>query len=117
MEYEIQFLKALALTLVVELLVLFVLFKTIYKETKVSNGLLLLTGVVPSMATLPYLWFIIPLFVHNHLVYMVICELSAVMVEWLIIQGLLRIPYGKALLVSFLCNAISFSIGLLIPLH
>lgn len=114
MEYEFSFLKALLLTIAVETAVLFLLFHTIFKSEKPVRWLLLLTGVVATMATLPYLWFIIPMFIHSKLWYNVVCESLAVVVESFIILGLLRIKYPKAFLVSLICNMASYGVGWLI---
>lgn len=114
MEYEFSFLKALLLTIAVETAVLFVLFHTIFKNEKPVSWLLLLTGVVATMTTLPYLWFIIPMFIHSKLWYNVVCESLAVVVESVIILGLLRVKYPKAFLISLICNMASYGIGWLI---
>lgn len=114
MEYEINFLKALLLTIAVETVVLFLLFHTLFKSEKPVGWLLLLTGTLATLATLPYLWFIIPLFIHSKLWYNLVCESLAVIVESVIILGLLRVRYPKALLVSLICNMASYGIGLLI---
>lgn len=117
MEYEIGFLKALLLTIIVETAVLFLLFKLYFKTLKISNWILLLTGILATLATLPYLWFIFPLFIHVKLWYIVVSELSAIVIESVIILGLLKINYPKALLVSFVCNATSYLIGLWISFY
>src|SRR5690242_4457960 len=114
MEYEINFLKALLLTITIETAVLFLLFHTIFKTGKPVNWLLLLTGVTATLATLPYLWFILPIFIHSKLWYNIVCESLAIAVESVIILGLLRIKYPKALLVSLICNMASYLTGLLI---
>jgi hypothetical protein len=116
MEYEIHFLKALLLTITIETAILFLLFKVFYKTLKVSNWILLLTGIVASFSTLPYLWFIIPLFIKTKISYIITCEISAVFIESIIILGLLRINYAKAIITSIACNMTSFLIGLLIKL-
>lgn len=116
MDYEISFLKALFLTIVVETSVLFLLFKMFYKTLKVSNWILLLTGILCSFSTLPYLWFILPLFLKTKMLYVISSEVSAVLIESVIIWGLLRINYAKAIIVSIACNMSSFFIGLLVRL-
>ena len=113
MEYELNFLKALLFTISIETAVLFVFFKLFYRSLKIKNWLLLLTGILTSFSTLPYLWFILPLFIHKKLYYIIVSELSAIIVESFIILGLLRINYAKALIVSVACNMTSFLIGLL----
>jgi hypothetical protein len=116
MDYELSFLKALFLTIFIETSVLFLLFKIVYRTSKINNWILLLTGILASMATLPYLWFIIPLFVKTRLYYIVIGEVSVTAIESIIIWGILRTNYTKALIASVLCNTTSFLIGLFIHL-
>jgi hypothetical protein len=114
MEYELDFLKALFLTIFVETAVLFLLFCSLLKKEKPANWLLLLTGIVTTMATLPYLWFVIPLFIQSKLWYNLVCESLAVVVESVIILGLLKVKFPKAFLISFICNMVSYLTGLLI---
>lgn len=114
MDYEILFLKALLLTITIETIVLISLFKLFYKTKAIKLWLLILTGIVTSFATLPYLWFIIPVFIKNRMNYMIISEVAAVVIESFIILGLLRICYKKAILVSTICNMSSFLVGLII---
>ena len=114
MEYEFNFLKALLLTISIETAVLFLLFKVFYKTLNRSNWMLLLTGILATFATLPYLWFILPLFIHAKLWYIVVSELSAIVVESVIILGVLKIDYSKAMQISIICNTCSYLVGLLI---
>jgi len=112
MEYEINFLKALLLTITIETAVLFLLFKVVFKTLRPGNWLLLLTGILATLATLPYLWFILPLFIQSKLGYILVSELSAILVESVIILGLLKINLQKVVLVSLVCNMSSYLIGL-----
>ena len=114
MGYEFNFLKALLLTITIETAVLFLLFKVIYKTLKMSNWILLLTGILATFATLPYLWFILPLFIHSKLWYIIVSEGLAISIESVIILGLLKINYPKAMLISVICNTSSYLVGLLI---
>ena len=116
MEYEFNFLKALLLTISIETAVLFFLFKVFYKTLKQSNWILLLTGILATFATLPYLWFILPLFIHAKLWYIIVSEVSAIVIESVIILGLLKINYSKAMLISLICNSSSYLVGLLVNL-
>jgi hypothetical protein len=117
MEYEFGFLKALLLTIVIETSVLILLFRMVFKTLQAGLWILLLTGIVATMATLPYLWFIVPLFVHSKFWYIIVCEGFAVGMESVVIMGMLRINYFRALLISFICNAVSYSTGLLINFY
>lgn len=116
MYYELSFLKALMLTIFIETSVLFLLFKIVFRISGINNWILLLTGILPSMTTLPYVWFIMPAFVKTRLYYLVISEVSVTAIESLIIWGILRTNYTKALIASIVCNTTSFLIGLLINL-
>ena|ERR1035437_6423634 len=116
MYYELSFLKALILTIFIETSVQFLLFKTVFRSSGIKNWLLLFTGILASMTTLPYVWFIMPAFIKTRLYYLVISEVSVTAIESLIIWGILRINYTKALITSIVCNATSFLIGLLINL-
>jgi len=114
MVYEIEFLKALLLTISIETAMLFLLVKVFFKNPDCSNWLLLLTGTLASFATLPYLWFILPLFIKTRIYYIIIGELSVVLVESVIIKGVLKTVYKESLIISVLCNLASFLTGLLI---
>ncbi|MFV0419217.1 MAG: hypothetical protein ACK5KT_10870 [Dysgonomonas sp.] len=116
MEYEILFLKSLALTIFIETIVLIVFVRYILKQNEVKIPYLILTGLVASFATLPYLWFILPYFIEQRTAYIILGESFVTLVETFIIGAILRIGFTKALLCSFVCNLISFSIGLLISL-
>jgi len=110
--YEIEFLKALLMTISIETIVLILISKTVYKRDNISYWILAICGVVASMATLPYLWFILPVFVKSKLWYKVVSELTAFILEIFIIKGFLRVDFKKSTVLSFACNLISYVIGL-----
>jgi hypothetical protein len=114
MAYEMSFLKALLFTVGIETFVLFILFKVVFKSPDIKGWLLLLTGILTSFSTLPYLWFIFPLFLKERLTYTVVSEVTAILVESVIVYGILKISYKKSLIASFACNMASFLAGLLI---
>ena len=114
MDYEISFLKALILTIVIETTVLFLMYKLVFKTLAIKNWLILLTGILATFSTLPYLWFILPLLIKTKLYYIIVSEVSAVLIESVIILGLLRINYKKALIISITCNMSAFLTGLII---
>lgn len=110
----VNFLKALFITILVELIVLFILFRTKYKALNIKTYLLLAVGILASLSTLPYVWFVLPIFIKTNLIYIITSELSVIIIESLLIFGILRIDYKKALIVSIICNVTSFLIGLAI---
>jgi len=113
MQYEHLFLFSLFLTLIIEIPVLFLIIKYFFK-IKVKNSLLLFTGFLCSFATLPYIWFIFPLFLKTYLSYTIIGELIVFLLESIILYFMLDLNIKKALTASFICNFISFTLGLII---
>jgi len=116
MIYEYQFLQSLLLTFVVETAVLFTIARFFLKITdkRISNSLLFFTGFICSFATLPYLWFILPLFLKTRMPYVILGEFFVVMVESVIIFYVLKLSFRKSFIISFICNASSFLVGLII---
>ena len=114
MNYEITFLKALALTILIETSVLLILIKIRFRQFNLKIWIILLAGITASFATLPYLWFIIPLWIKTKLYYVIFSEGLAIVLESFILYGILRIKYSYALGLSAACNIISWLIGLLI---
>lgn len=116
MIYEIQFLFSLLLTIIIETVILFIVIRRLLKITNksISNNILFFLGSFCSFSTLPYLWFLLPFFIHNYFYYVLIGEIFVIILESFIYYFILNIGYKKAFIVSFLCNLISFLIGLLI---
>ena len=114
MDYELMFLKALSLTIFIETLVITVFFRLIIKRKEIEISKLLTTGIIASFATLPYLWFIFPIYIDHKICYAIIGESFAVLVETFIIGAILRTKFSTSFLCSFTCNMVSFLIGLII---
>jgi hypothetical protein len=114
-QYELKFLFSLFLTIVSECTLLIVLIRfRFFKELKKhSLGSILLIFGLASAATLPYLWFVLPAFLHNKVMFHIIGELSVVLAESLIYFVVFKIDYKRMLLLSFLCNLFSYLIGLM----
>jgi len=116
MLYEYLFLEALLFTVFIESLVLFLIIRLIFriKQKKISSKILLFTGILCSFATLPYLWFLLPLFFHSYLAYVIFGEIIVFILESTIYYFVLGINMKNAAFVSFACNAASFLLGLII---
>ena len=114
MDYEFIFLKSLTLTILIETFVIIIYFRFIIKLKDIEIPKLLITGLIASFATLPYLWFVFPIYIDQKIWYMIIGESFAVLVETIIIGAILRTKFITSLLCSLTCNAISFLIGLII---
>lgn len=116
MDYEISFLKSLLLTVSIEIFVILLLSKTLYRRDAIPFKRIILTGIIASMATLPYLWFIFPLFLKTKLLYQLISEITAILIETLIVWGILKTTIKKSFIISLICNMTSYSLGLIIRL-
>lgn len=114
MDYELLFFKSLFLTVSIETVVLCLFFRLVFKLENTSIDRLIVTGIIASMTTLPYLWFILPNYVDQKIWYVLIGESFAVLIETLIIGVILRLNVIKSFLSSLTCNMISFITGLII---
>lgn len=111
LSYERRFLLALLLTWLIELPVLFLLARYVFKVHRVSAWRILGAGLLASGLTLPYLWFLLPsILTTANGIYL--GEVLVFLVEALLYRWLLGLSYTKALLLSFTANAISFLLGL-----
>ena len=113
MSYEDSFLQSLALTVFIESIVLWIMVTRIYKW-EIPLKTILFTGIIASFATLPYVWFILPVFIPIHWMYIMVAESFAVIAETFILKEVLRINIIPAFITSLVCNMVSFGIGLLV---
>jgi len=112
MAYEQMFLNALFLTLITEVPVVFVVSRYLYKIK--DNFNIIFAGIISSVLTLPYFWFILPYFVSNRMLYIILGESSIILIEAFIYYKILKLKFSQALIISFIANASSILIGLLI---
>lgn len=109
--YERRFLLALLLTWLIEIPILFLLARFVFKVRQVSAWRILGAGLLASGLTLPYLWFLLPSILTTATgIYL--GEVLVFLVEALLYRWLLGLSYPKALLLSFTANAASFLLGL-----
>jgi len=115
-QYEINFLYSLLLTVVTESILLYLLLFIPYFNKIREKGIprVIFAGVLATILTLPYLWFVLPIILHNKTAYHLWGELSVVFVESLIYYFILNTDFKKLLILSLLCNAGSYLLGLLI---
>ncbi len=111
--YEYQFLKSLCLTIAVETAVLFIIirYSFLLSKTVISSGLIFFSGVISSGFTLPYLWFVLPAFIGQRKLYIVVGEVSAVLVEMIIYWFVLKLNLRRCSILSIASNLCSYLIG------
>lgn len=106
--YQTQFIIALIVTLLIEVLLLYLLAKYVFKIYKKPIAIILI-GILASALTLPYLWFLLSPSMNFYL-----AELSVVIIEAIIYMLLLGIRLWKAFLLALLLNIASVVAGLLL---
>lgn len=107
--YELEFLYALGLTLLIEVPILVFLFPVVERR-KADWPSLVFAGMFASALTLPYIWFVLPAFVPPS-AYVAMAEAFAVLVESGIYCVLLRLAPARAFALSLACNVASFVLG------
>jgi hypothetical protein len=107
--YAADFLFALAVTLLVELSILWTLARGVFKLTA-STRRLLGVGALGSLLTLPILWFVLPAWFPPGIA-IVLGEALAVVVEALLYWRLLPARLLVALVLSVSANLASFVAG------
>ncbi len=71
-------------------------------------------GILASALTLPYLWFVLPAFVYNRNIYLIVGETSVILIEAIIYWRLLKLKLIDSLIVSLLANVTSIITGILL---
>jgi hypothetical protein len=111
--YETQFLIALLITLAVETGLLFLVIRVLFRmpDSVVGDGVVLTAGILASLITLPYVWFVLPAYIHTHRTYVLTAESLVLVAETVILMILLRLHPARALVASAICNGASFIVG------
>jgi hypothetical protein len=116
--FDVRFLVSLAITVVVETCVIVCCIRFIFKITSLQLPLhrCLFAGFFASFATLPYLWFVLPAFVHSYPVQVTAGESGVFVIEAAAYMFLLDLPLRRTVVLSFLANLASVIAGLfLVP--
>lgn len=116
MTYEIRFLIALAITVVTETTVIFILIRALWKitESGLSTARCLFAGIFASFATLPYLWFVLPAIVKPYQIQVVTGEIGVFVIEAVFYYYVLNLSLRRSALLSFAANAVSIIVGMII---
>jgi hypothetical protein len=107
------FLLALLLAWLVEIPVMIVMMRFLFRLKTIPILRMVLVGALMTLVTLPILWYVLPLFMSG-LIYVLMGEALVILAEAAMIKFGLKIDFSKALLISFVANLLSFLAGLLI---
>lgn len=114
MLYEQKFLFSLLLTLIVEIPIVVFLVKYLYKHEEIKISKIVFAGLIASVLTLPYFWFVLPVYISSRSLYIFIGEVLIIFIEAIIYNQFLKLKLSKALLVSLVANIASTFLGLVI---
>ena len=112
--YVHQFILNWLFTLLVEIPALIVIGRYLFKipHEKISLSWLILGGIFASTMTIPWVWFIFPVFFYNSMaVAIAIGEIFAFAVEAIFYVFAFKVSVRQAVVISFIANASSFLLG------
>lgn len=112
MSYGLYFLLSVLTTLVIEVPVLFLVSKYLLKA-KIRTKEVLYWGVLVNLLSLPYLWFVFPLFIPARY-YILIGEILVFLIEAVVLSQALKISFKNTLIMSFPANLASYLAGLIL---
>jgi hypothetical protein len=114
MLYEQKFLFSLLLTLIVEIPIAVFLVKYLYKLEEIKISKIVFAGFIASALTLPYFWFVLPVYISSRSLYIFIGEVLIIFVETVIYNQFLKLKLSKSFIVSLVANITSIFLGLII---
>ena len=116
LNYIGEFGIALLITIVVETIALMALIRFVFKVSarEIRADRIIGVGILASALTLPYVWFVIPNCIPSRFWFVVTAESFAFTIEMIIYRKLLGIRWFMALILSLVCNVLSFCSGLLL---
>ena len=113
MIYELAFLQALLITVLLECFIAAILKKFFGRRLllKDSYPRFLIIVALASVLTLPYAWFVLPAFVKSSFLYILISEISVTIFEAIFYWFTLKTSLKTALILSITANFFSWFIG------
>jgi len=111
--YEKKFLVGLFITLIIETLVVFLFLKKIFFIKKIKFSQLIFISFLASALTLPYLWFIFPVFLKYSLLNLLLEETVVTIIEAFIYQIFFNLSFKRSFFISLVANLLSFVFGLI----
>jgi hypothetical protein len=107
-----RFLAALLFTVVTETLALVFTLRYLFKVRNVGAVQIAYAGLAANVSSLPYLWFVLPLFCRRYFVYAAVGEVGVFLWEAVFYHMFFRFPLKKAMVLSLAANLTSFLLGL-----
>jgi len=114
MLYDQKFLFSLLLTLIVEIPIAVFFVRRFYKYKEIKISKIVFAGLIASVLTLPYFWFVLPVYISSRSLYIFIGEVLIIFIEAIIYNQFLKLKLSNALIVSSVANIASIFLGLII---
>jgi hypothetical protein len=114
MTYELAFLQALLITVLLECFIAVLLKKFFWRRLRINSVSyirLLIFVALASALTLPYAWFILPAFVKSGITYILAAEIFVALVEGAFYWFTLKLRISSAIILSIAANAFSYIVG------
>jgi len=109
MIFETQFILALVTTWVLEIPILILLLRFVFRNTSHPIAQIIGVGILCTALTLPYLWFVLPAYLDAY--YIPVGEFLIVLVEALVLNQVLKLDQKTALICSLVMNSASYFLG------
>jgi len=110
MIYETQFLLALVTTWAIEIPILIVLIRYVFRHNNYSMARIIGVGALCTALTLPYLWFVLPPYL-DAAYYIPVGEMLVFLMEAVILNKVLGLNPKMALICSIIMNSASYFLG------
>ncbi len=107
---ETLFLLALSITILIETCILLILLQFCRHDRVLSPMKVILTGCLCSFATLPYVWFVFPQFIHGTMA-IIMSEAIVTLIEAGILWMFLGLGLWLSAVISLSCNVASYLLG------
>jgi len=111
--YELEFLQALGITLLVETIIILIIIHYVYRidDNVILLKVILFGSLFGSIATLPYVWFVFPAFIKNYYVSVSVSEIFVIITEAYLFHFLFSLSLRRSIILSISANAGSIIIG------
>lgn len=113
-EYTHAFIVSLVFTILTETLTLYFLIRRVFRiaREKIDDVQIALAGFIASAMTIPYVWYVFPTIANwSRSISLHYSEIFALFLEALFYKTFLKISTRNSVLISLVCNSVSFSLG------
>jgi len=114
-EYVHRFLTSGTFSILLETTVVFALLRLVFKSQAISTRKIIFTGFLATFATIPYVWFVFPIFFGNNAVW--VSEPFAFLLEATLYRYVLGTSWRVSVTLSFAANVASFFGGPLLRMY